>query len=49
MKVEVSTLLPVYNVFSLLEECSLNLSKQAFIDFAIIAIDDGLSYSLLEV
>ena len=42
-KIEVSILLPVYNVSLYIEECLISLSNQTFINFEIIAIDDGSS------
>lgn len=39
--VEISVVLPVYNVIDYLDECIKSVLKQTFIDFELIIVDDG--------
>ena len=49
MKVEISIIIPVYNVEKYLRECLDSILAQTFQDFEIICVDDGSTDKSLEI
>ena len=47
--VEISVILPVYNIEDYLSECLESISNQTFEDIEIICIDDGSTDKSLEI
>lgn len=45
----ISIIIPVYNAAPYLEECLLSISRQAFVDFEILAINDGSTDASLAI